>query len=177
MSAHCVIKILLSGLVAASLVGCATPAPRAQVSATLKVEISDSPLALRFTNSGSEPMQILKPLDGSESCWIMPYYKLIVTDMRGKEIRRSARCGMMDLWEGTKWPDDYLVTILPGGSYSRLLRPNHDLPASGTYKLCFHYIFEPATKWVFGKRYPKDLWRGETSSNIIETHLDEVKQE
>jgi hypothetical protein len=97
--------------------------------------------------------------------------------MEGREIRRSARCGMMDLWEGTKWPGDYLVTIPPGGSYSRPLRLNHDIPVSGTYKLCFHYIFEPKTKWVFGKRYPKHLWRGEIDSNIIEMHLAELKRE
>ena len=159
------------------LVGCVTSGsgPRLDL---LKAEISDAPLTVKFVNCGDEPIRILKPLDGSEWCWIMPYYKLTVTDERGKEIPRSARCGMYGYpYSDTKWPDDYLVTIAAHGSYSLPLRPNHDIPVTGSYTLCFHYIFEPDTKWTPGGRYPKSLWRGEVTSNTIEKRLEPVQRE
>jgi hypothetical protein len=172
-----VMRSLIVSIPLLILAGCAAPAPQARISPTLKVEISDSPLTLKFINAGNQPVRILKPLDGSESCWIMPYYKLTVTDERENEIPLSPRCGNYYFYWHTIWPDDYLITIPPGGSYSRRLPLFHDIPVSGTYQLCFHYIFEPKTKWAFDKRYPKHLWHGEAISNIIETHLEKVKLE
>jgi hypothetical protein len=159
------------------LFGCVTSStvPSSDV---LKAEISGAPLTVKFVNNGDEPIRILKPLDGSESCWIMPYYKLTVTDEGGKEIPRSARCGMYGYpYSNTKWPDDYLVTIPAQGSYSLPLRPNHDIPVTGSYTLCFHYIFKPDTKWTPGGRYPRNLWRGEVTSNTIEARLETVQRE
>jgi hypothetical protein len=159
------------------LAGCATSSTGLK-SGVLKVEISDAPLTAKFRNSGGEPIRILKPLDGSESCWIMPYYKLTLSDERGKEVPRAARCGLYGYpWSGTKWPDDYLVTIPAGGDYSVPLRPNHDIPTTGLYTISFHYVFKPNTKWTPGGRYPDNLWRGEVISNRIEARLEAMKRE
>ena len=170
-------RTLFAIIALVGLVGCATPNAKSRPDA-LKVTISDAPLTVTFTNQGDEPIRILKPLDGSESCWIMPYYKLTVTDKDGREIPRSARCGMYGYpyWH-TKWPDDYLVTIPAQASYSLPLRPNHDVPLTGSYTLCFHYIFTPDTKWTPGGRYPRNLWRGEALSNTLEAHLEALKHE
>ena len=59
----------------------------------LKLELSATPLTVTFINTGKEPIRILKPLDGSEWCLIMPHYKLTVTDDRGQEMPMRARCG------------------------------------------------------------------------------------
>jgi hypothetical protein len=159
------------------LVGCAIPNPGSHSDA-LRVKISDAPLTVTFINGGDTPIRILKPLDGSESGWIMPYYKLTVVGSDGREIPHSAICGMYGYpFSHTKWPDDYLITIPAQASYSLPLRPNHDVPLAGSYTLCFHYIFKPDTKWTPGGRYPRNLWRGEATSNTIEAKLVAVERE
>lgn len=160
------------------LVGCSAPRASSSRADALKVEISDSPLTVKFINTSTESLRILKPLDGSEWCWIMPHYKLTVTDRRGQTIPLSVRCGLYGYpYYETKWPDDYLVEIPAGGSYSRPLELNHDVPASGTYTLCFHYIFRPDNNRTRGGRYPRHLWRGEVSSNTIDAHLEALERE
>ena len=140
---------------------------------TLKLELSDSPLAVTFVNIGKEPIRLLKPLDGSEWCWIMPYYKLTVTGTSGQEVPLMSRCGNYGFpYFGTTWPDDYVLTIPPGGSCQHKLDPVHDIRVSGTYKLQFQYIFTPETDNTPGGPYPPDLWRGEASSNSISARLD-----
>jgi hypothetical protein len=56
------------------LVGCVTSCTVSR-SDVLKAEISGAPLTVKFVNNGDKPISILKPLDGSEWCWIMPYYR------------------------------------------------------------------------------------------------------
>ncbi len=165
-------------LAAVVLVGCTTSDSHLPSSSGLKVELSDSPLAVKFTNNSTKPIRILRPLDGSEDCWKMPYYKLTVTDDRGRKVPLSGRCGMYGFpYEGTKWPDDYLVTIPAGGSYYRPLRLAHAIPVNGSYTLSFQYIFEPTSSRTPGGRYPRKLWRGEASSNEIKAHLEAVARQ
>ena len=138
----------------------------------LKLELSDSPLAVQFVNTSDKPIRILKPSDGSEWCWIMPYYKLTVTDTLGREIPRAKRCGNFGSpYFNTKWPDDYLVAIPPGTTYQHPLCHSHELPAAGTYTLRFEYVFTPDIDTTPDGPYPPDLWRGEVSSNSISAHL------
>lgn len=173
-----VLKLMCFVLGAAILTGCSILGPHAQTSSTLKVELSDSPLTVKFINTGVEPIHLLKPLDGSESCLIMPYYKLTVTDEHGKKIRHSAECGLYGfLYENTKWPGDYLVTIPAGASYTHPLELDHDIPLTGVYTVHFRYIYDPNSNQKGGRRYPRNLWRGEASSNPIKTHLEAVKLE
>lgn len=160
------------------LVGCTTPDKTTDASTALKLEISNSPLTVKFINTSAQPIKISKPLDGSEHCWIMPHYKLMVTDHQGRPVPLSGRCGLYGFPEGsTRLPDNYLVTIPPGASYSRQLELTHDIPKSGMYKLCFHYVFYPGNNNRPDHRYPRGLWSGEVTSNTIEAHLEAKKQE
>jgi hypothetical protein len=171
-------RALLAIIALVGLLGCSTPSAKTVRSDALKLELSDSPLTLRFINTSSDPVRILKPLDGSEWCWIMPYYKLTVTDQRGQTIPLSGRCGLHGYpYYDTKWPNDYLVEIPAGGSFSHPLRLNHEVPVTGPYTLCFSYIFKPDSNRTPGGRYPRQLWRGEVSSNTIEAHLQALERE
>jgi hypothetical protein len=139
----------------------------------LRLDLTPTPLAVTFTNTGTEPLRILKPLDGSEWCWIMPHYRLTVTDDRGQEVPFSIRCKLFGHpYSDTKWPDDYLVTIPAGGSYKHPLTANHHIKATGVFSLRFQYRFTPETNQFLGGTYPADLWRGEASSNTIKTQLE-----
>ena len=121
-------KMLLSVLLFA--IGSAFAADSTQQPSPLKIELTGTPLAVTFTNTGKEPLRILKPLDGSEWCWIMPYYKLTVADDEGHEIPQRIRCKIFGYpYTDTKWPDDYLVTIPAGGTYKHSLNPYHDIKA------------------------------------------------
>ena len=161
-----------------SLLGCAAPQAGTAPRDALKVELVEFPLSVKFTNSGTKPVRILKPVDGSESCWFMPYYKLTVKDQAGREIPRLPRCGMTGfIWSNTKWPDDYLVTVPPGGSFSRPLHVNHDIPKTALYTLCFHYVFRPESNRTPVGRYPRHLWRGELVSNTLDIPLKAVPHE
>jgi hypothetical protein len=168
---------LFAILAFAGLCGCASPSGESELKA-LKVELSDKPLRVTFTNSGKGPIRILQPLDGSESCATMPYYRLSVVDEGGKEVPLASRCGMgigQPYWH-TKWPEDYLVTIPAEGSYSVELRNCHAIPTTASYTVRFTYVFKPDTKWYPPDgRCPRRLWRGEVTSNAISARLEAVK--
>ena len=139
----------------------------------LKLELTATPLAVTFTNTSTEPLRILKPLDGSEWCWIMPHYKLTVSNERGQEVPFTIRCKSFGYpYTDTKWPDDYLIIIPAGGTYKHTFNTNHDIKAPGTFNLRFQYIFLPKTDQTPGGPYPPNLWRGEASSNTIKTRLE-----
>ena len=131
-----------------------------------------NPVTVTFTNTSKTPIRILKPLDGSEWLWIMPHYKLIATDDQNHEMPLSSRCGMFGYpYSGTKWPDDYLITIPAGGAYKLCLRPNHLIKTAGTFSLRLQYIFTPKTDQTPGGPYPPDLWRGEATSDTLKMKL------
>jgi len=141
-------------------------------SSELKLELQHSPLAVKFINIGKEPIRILKPLDGSEWCWIMPHYKLTVINENDREIGYAARCKVCGFpYMGTKWPDDYVVDIVPGGSYVHKLQHNHNIRKAGNYRIRFEYLFTPKSNRTPGGPYPAGLWRGSATSNTLETKL------
>src|SRR4051812_5851592 len=52
-----------------------------------------SSLEIRIKNRSHRPVNILRPLDGSEDCWLMPFYRLTVLDDRGNTVpRNTGRC-------------------------------------------------------------------------------------
>ncbi len=153
----------------------AAPAPKAEPKEpALKLQLQASPLAVQFLNVSKDPIRILKPVDGSEWCWIMPHYKLTVINEHDHEIGYAARCGNYGFpYSETKWPDDYVVTIRPGHSYTHHLWHNHNIRETGKYQLRFEYVFTPKAKGIFGGHpYPADLWRGTAVSNTIEVRLE-----
>jgi hypothetical protein len=140
---------------------------------SLKLELRDAPLAVKFVNVGKEPIRILKPLDGSQWCWMMPYYRLTVINDHDREIDYAPRCGNYgEPYSDTKWPDDYLVVIKPGGSYTHGLTHNHNIYEAGRYRLRFEYVFTPRLKGIRAGPYPEGLWRGTAVSNTLETKLE-----
>lgn len=141
----------------------------------LRVELQASPLAVKFINAGKEPIRILKPVDGSEWCWVMPHYKLTVIDDRDREAAFAPRCKLYGTpYFDTRWPHDYIVTIRPGDSYTHSLSHNHSLRTEGTYRVRFEYRFEPKVDGLPGSPdtpYPPGLWHGSAVSNTVEVKL------
>jgi hypothetical protein len=185
-------------LLAFAVASCAPrePLEPATENPDLQVELRDGPLRVTFTNKGDVPLRILKPLDGSEHCWIMPHYDLTLIDTRGKKLVRGGRCGNFGLpYSGTKWPEEYLITIQPGASHHQPLDADHyrrpsedvilfdelggatvkrlrdDRPVSGTFTAQFRYVFLPDTDDTPGGPYPSGLWRGKAVSAKITIKL------
>ena len=150
----------------------------------LKLELQSNPLAVKFINMSNEPLRILKPLDGSEWSWIMPYYKLTVTTKNGHEMPIISRCARFGLGYNKVWPDGYMVTINPGESYLHIIYEHvHKVPKEGLYTVQFEYQFTPNYDQLPGRGprmflmsghgsiYPPNLWRGTATSNTIVTKL------
>lgn len=138
------------------------------IDSPLKLELQANPLAVKFVNVSKRPLHILKPLDGSECCWIMPHYKLAIRNENGDEIPHRSRCGLFGFpYTGTKWPDDYAVTIEAGGSYIHRIEFVHNIPEAGAYTFRFEYRFTPVSDFTPGGRYPMNLWQGTAESNTI----------
>ena len=138
----------------------------------LTLRLQPSPLAVKFVNTGKEPVRILKPIDGSEWGWVMPHYKLTVIDDHDREIDLAPRCKLYGSpYSGTRWPDDYVVTIRPGESYTHPLTHNHNVREAGRYRVRFEYRFTPKADGIVGGPYPAGLWRGTATSDTVEVEL------
>jgi hypothetical protein len=142
----------------------------------LRVELQADPLAVKFINTGKEPVRILKPVDGSEWGWVMPHYKLTAIDGRDREVGLAARCKLYGApYMGTKWPDDYVVTIRPSESRTHPISLlSLSIRTEGMYRLRFEYRFTPKADGLPGLAdapYPPDLWRGSVTSNEVEVRL------
>jgi hypothetical protein len=150
--------------------------------ASLEVELKPYPIeveghsnfaTVRFTNSGNKVVRILRPLDGSEHSWVMPFYRVTVVDDSGKTLGLFGRCASCGLWADIKWPDDYIIQIMPGDSYEMRVDIYQDVPKSGNYKVTFEYVFDPdgrKLKAIIDK-YPEGLWRGTARSKDISLKL------
>jgi hypothetical protein len=139
----------------------------------LTLTLRADPLTARFANPGNEPVQILKPLDGSEWGWIMPHYRLTVIDANDREWPLSPRCKLFGFpYMGTTWPGDYVLTIPPGGEHLHSVGHNHALAKEGMYRVRLEYLFTPKLGRIpSGARYPEGLWVGSVISNTIEVPL------
>jgi hypothetical protein len=171
--AVCVVPLAAVIAVLSARSAAPAPAPRPEPKgASLKLELRGSPLTVKFVNVGKEAIRILKPLDGSEWCWIMPHYKLTIINEQDAEVGYGSRCATYGFpYWGTKWPNDYVVIIRPGASYTHRLSHNHRILEAGTYRLRFEYNFTPKCDRTPGGPYPPGLWRGSAISNTIETKL------
>jgi hypothetical protein len=126
------------------------------------------PVVVRFTNRSNKTVRILRPLDGSEWLWHMPHYRFTVHDREGRQLDLGARCGLSGLWAELKWPEDYVLQILPGDSYEMQVGIPHAIPSDGEYRVRFDYIFRYEDKSTNdGFEYPPGLWEGTASSKEV----------
>ena len=136
----------------------------------VKVSPAKDGVVLRFENRSEKPMQLLRPIDGSEWGWHMPVYDLSITDSSGKLIPLGGRCKLSGLYADLKWPDDYRLKILPGEAFETTIRLNRELTGLGPYGVTFRYTYDPASKTVrnFPEiKYPDDLWLGSSISDKV----------
>lgn len=119
-----------------------------------------------FLNSGPDSVFILKPVDGSVNCWHMPYYRFTVRDPNGKQVGFRGRCGHSGLWWKTKWPQDYLVEIKSGASYSVDTGWSlyYEFRHNGPHTISFEYVYEPR-EGDFDP--PAKAWRGKVAAPDI----------
>jgi hypothetical protein len=170
-------KIFMLTLAAGLLI--ASGSNRAEPEPGLQVEVLASPLPsryprprVRFTNNTTATIQVLKPIDGSEWCWVMPYYQFTVTNAAGKGMKLVPRCGMHGHpYSDTKWPDDYLIVLKPAESHTLPVDLPFVLPKAGTYEIQFAYAFRLGEKSVRGVAYPPGLWTGEVQSKSVKVWL------
>ena len=144
----------------------------------LVLELQAVPFGVNFHNKGKTPLQVLKPIDGSEWCWVMPHYRLALVDEVGKKAHLVSRCGNHGLPYGdTRWPDDYLVVVPPGKSHFHPLDADLYNREGGRYTAVFEYKFLPGTESGPGPEnpYPPGLWRGKAVSNEIVIRLSKSK--
>ena len=124
----------------------------------------NNPVIIRFTNWNNKAVKLLRPLDGSEWCWHMPHYRFTVVDSVGNSLSLMPRCGNSGLWAELKWPDDYIIQILPGDSYEMQVGIPQKVSASGDYKVTFEYMYDPEVKSKARITYPDGLWQGQARS-------------
>ena len=131
-------------------------------------EGSKGQITASFTNNGKNEIGILRPLDGSMWRWHMPYYDFSVFDSQGDPVKIGGRCGHSGLWANTKWPDDYLVVLRPGTSWSVDLHLPFEIPENDNYHVTLSYIYESTTgRKKLNMPYPEGLWVGVLKSNLI----------
>jgi hypothetical protein len=129
---------------------------------------------VRFRNLTATPLQILKPIDGSEHAWVMPYHEFSLTDDQGGKYPMSGRCGMCGTpYSDTAWPADYLVTINPGEAFEYETYLNYHFNEEKEYLVSFRYVFRPESEFLRDgvHRYPRELWQGEAKSPTIRVRL------
>ena len=169
------IRILLFAVAASSLAAPVGP------DGTLQVELlrypdersvfHHNPVIVRFTNTHNRTIKILRPLDGSEWGWHIPHYRFTVSDSSGKAVELDGRCGISGLWANIKWPDDYIIQILPGDSYEMQVGIPHAIPADGDYRVTFEYVYDPKTVSKAQIVYPDGLWSGTARAKDITLRL------
>jgi hypothetical protein len=143
---------------------------------------TENAIVVEFTNTTvDQSVKLLKPIDGSEWSWIMPYYRTTVTDQNGKAVKLCPRCGDFgypyyrirdgELYQ-TNWPDDYVLMVEPGQSEKVAISLPQDIRKSATYNVSFEYVFEPREgAKTGGGSYPEDLWRGKIKSAVVAMKL------
>lgn len=134
-----------------------------------------NPVIVRFTNRENQPIRILRPLDGSEWSWHMPYYRFTIHDADGTPLELASRCGVSGLWANVEWPDDYIIRILPGDSYEMQVGIPHPIPADGEYTVSFEYVYDPKAAAKSSIEYPDGLWEGHARSEGIRLQLNGVE--
>lgn len=133
-------------------------------------------IVVRFENLSRRPVNLLRPLDGSEWGWHLPFYDVQMTDSAGKSVPLGGRCGVSGLYSDAKWPEDYRFQILPGDACERHVDIAREHELSGKFSVRFRYTYDSTVASASrdsGIQYPQDLWSGSTASEPLEIVIPE----
>jgi hypothetical protein len=166
---------LIIWLSATTAIMFAAPVPRV-ASDDLRVEIvniggTDSGLfgaTVKFTNSGTKPITLIKPRDGSEHCLIHPHYQFTIVGRDGKPLPFGDRCNFFGApYSGTEWPKDYLLAV-PGGKSVEVSVPIYGpMKPNTTYTVRFEYRFDPSADGTDANGLEShNVWRGSIASQV-----------
>ena len=134
-------------------------------------------IVVRFENLTHGPLRLLRPLDGSEWGWHMPFYEVSMTDSAGKSVPLGVRCKLSGLYSNIKWPDDYRFQVLPGDAYEMHVDIAREDGVSGKFSVRFRYTYAPAVVTASqrsGIQYPEDLWAGSAASEPVDIVIPEA---
>ncbi|PXA02832.1 hypothetical protein DDZ13_15095 [Coraliomargarita sinensis] len=161
-----------------------------------KIEITLEPKAdgdirdvvIHFRNISDHTVHILRTLDGSLQGLYYPHYTFSVSNLNSEEAvpRAGGGCGnRFGLYDGLKWPEDYLISIEPNETYSRSMKIPYQLKSSESYSVRFEYLIP---KYILSEkrplrdtkgnwyRYPLNIWTGsvKTEPLVINHNQTEV---
>ena len=136
-------------------------------------------IVVRFENMSHSLLKLLRPLDGSEWGWHLPFYDVSLTDSAGKAVPLAGRCGVSGLYSNIKWPDDYRFQILPGDAYETHVDIAREYGIAGKFTVRLRYTYDGAVAAAnkgSGVPYPEDLWSGSTASEPVQIVIPEPKR-
>jgi hypothetical protein len=128
----------------------------------MPVDADDShrfPVQVRLTNEGQSEVIVFRPLDGSDYCWHLPYYRFEVESSSGEALKPQVRCAMSGVWADTTWPASYAVRLAPGESFEVTLDPPQ-IVEPGTYKVRFAYEYRLEEEVQGAFPTPPGAWIG-----------------
>jgi hypothetical protein len=126
----------------------------------LSVSLAKGGSTVVFHNTGPDSVFIVKSLDGSVDCILMPNYRFTIRDPDGQPVKQKRRrCGLCGPWADTRWPQDYLIEIKPGATYSEgiWLDGYYKFEREGRHTISFEYDYEPTEGRL---KPPPQAWRG-----------------
>jgi hypothetical protein len=72
------------------------------------------------------------------------------------------------LWEGRRWPQDYLVPIKPGAGFETEEALPCEVEKDGPHTIAFEYVYQPKDEQFAP---PAGAWRGSVKSVPVVLHL------
>lgn len=151
--------LLATWLSACDMDSTSSEVAKAKPGGGLSISLAEGGSTVVFHNAGPDSVYILKPLDGSVNCWQWPYYRFTIRDPDGQPVEFGPRCGHSGLWANTRWPQDYLVEIKPGATYSEdvWLDGYYKFEREGRHTISFEYVYQPTENHL---KPPPQAWRG-----------------
>ena len=120
-------------------------------------------IRVRFTNTGKNAVRIMRPLPWS-FLGNPPLYNATLHDESGALAPAQLFCGnALDnpkLPEGTKWPEDFVVTLARDESFETVVLVPFRPSAQAFSILSFDYVMPENPPSRLKLTYPENLWHG-----------------
>ncbi len=146
------------------------PAPGLEV---VLQERAPGGITVTFHNTSRRPIVVFRPRDGSEWGWVRPYYRFTVTAEDGTELEPILRCGLFGApYSGTKWPDDYAVTLKPRERFEIPIfipQLGYNRQRRGTFRIRLEYEMRDVdpTDPIRDLEIPEGTWIGKAVANEL----------